>query len=419
LSSGPASLTDCSVYGTLAGVTSALPRTADAVVVGGGTIGAWCAWFLREAGLTDVVLLERDTLGAGASPRAAGMVRAQGGTEVAVRLGLFTRDFYASQPDRVPLDSGFVAQGYSMPCFSDDQVAQAHERIAMQQSLGLDVRWVDPDELDEINPAMATGQTLGGSYAPGDGYIDPPRNVLAYTAALVAAGVHVVERTAFTGLHRDGDRVLGVRTTAGEIATDRVVLTGGPTLAEVGRAAGVTIPSGGTRHQVVVTEPHPGLAPDRLPMVFDVASGIYWRPEAGGLMWGMSNPDEPPGEARDFDWAYYDTMRRRIATLVPVTAELGLRRTWAATIDYTPDHLPILGPVLTDDGPVPGAVVAAAGGHGMMWGPGVSSVAADLVTTGTTDLVDVTDLGLDRFDARGRSRLAPDPIALPFPESAT
>lgn len=401
-------------------MTSAWPRTADAVVVGGGTIGAWCAWFLREAGLADVVLVEQRTLGAGASPRAAGMVRAQGGTEAAVRLGLYSRDFYAGQQERLGIDSGFVAQGYFMPCFSDAEVAEARARIAMQQALGLDVRWVEPEELDEMNPAMAAGQTRGGSYAPGDGYIDPPRNVLAYTAALFTSGVRVLERTAFTGLLRDGDRVTGVATTGGGIATDRVVLTGGPTLAAVGRAAGVRIPAGGARHQVVVTQPHEDLVPDRLPMVFDVASGIYWRPEEGGVLWGMSNPEERPGEATGFDWAYYDKVRGRIAALLPATADLGLRRAWSATIDYTPDHLPILGPLLADGGgPISGTVVAAAGGHGMMWGPGVSKAAADLAVSGATDLVDVTDLGLDRFDEHGRSRLAPDPIALPFPETAS
>jgi sarcosine oxidase subunit beta len=399
-------------------VTSGSPRTADAVVVGGGTVGAWCAWFLREAGLADVVLLEQHTLGAGASPRAAGMVRAQGGTEAAVRLGLISRDFYSSQHERLGIDSGFVAQGYFMPCFSDREVAEAEARIAMQQRLGLDVRWVAPDELDAMNPAMAGGCTMGGSYAPGDGYIDPPRNVLAYTAALFTSGVHVVEHTAFTGLLHEGGRVAGVATSGGDIATERVVLTGGPTLAGVGRAAGVRIPAGGARHQVVVTEPHPDLATDRLPMVFDVASGIYWRPEEGGVLWGMSNPDEQAGEATEFDWAYYDKVRARMSTLLPVTAGLGLRKAWAATIDFTPDHLPILGPAITDDGPVAGTVVAAAGGHGMMWGPGVSKAAADLALHGSTDVLDVTDLGLDRFDEHGHSRLAPDPIALPFPENA-
>ena len=63
----------------------------------------------------------------------------------------------------------------------------------------------------------------------------------------------------------------GVPTSRGDIATPRVVLTGGPTLAAVGRAAGVRIFAGGARHQVVVTEDHPDLAPARLPMVFDLA----------------------------------------------------------------------------------------------------------------------------------------------------
>jgi sarcosine oxidase subunit beta len=392
-----------------------VPRTADVVVVGGGTIGAWAAWFLARSGVGDVLLVERDTLGQGASSRAAGMVRAQGGTEWAVRLGMFSREFYAGQPGVLGIDSGFVAQGYFMPCFTEAEVAAAHARIAMQQAVGLDVRWVESDEFDAMNPALAPGRTRGSSYSPSDGYIDPPRNVLAYTAAILAAGVRVCERTAFTGLLIEGGRVVGVRTSAGDVATSRVVLTGGPTLAAVGQAAGVRIPTSGARHQVVVTEPHPDFAPDRLPMGFDLMAGIYWRPCEGGVLWGMSNPEEEPGEATEFDAAYFETMRARMATLLPTTAKVGLRKTWAATIDFTPDHLPILGPAIGADGVIEGTTVAAPGGHGMMWGPGVAKVAADLALSGTTDVVDVTDLGLDRFDEHGRSRLDPDPIALPFP----
>ncbi|MGA8248323.1 MAG: FAD-binding oxidoreductase [Nocardioides sp.] len=396
-----------------------VPDSADAVVVGGGTIGAWTAWFLRQSGLAEVVLVERDTLGQGASSRAAGMVRAQGGTEAAVRLGMFSRDFYAGQQETLGIDSGFVAQGYFMPCFSQAEVEQAHARIAMQRSLGLEVRWLDADEVDARNPSMAPGQTLGASYAAGDGYLDPPRNVLAYTAALFMAGVRVCERTSFTGLALSAGRVVGVHTSAGDVATRCVVLTGGPTLAAVGAAAGVRILSAGARHQVVVTQPHPDFAPDRLPMVFDVASGIYWRPWEGGLMWGMSNPDEQAGEALAFDDDYARLMAKRMAALVPTTARVGVRKTWAATIDFTPDHLPIIGPAIGSGGVIGGAWVAAAGGHGMMWGPGVAQAAAQLAVTGTTDVLDVTELGLDRFDASGRSRLTPDPIALPFPATTS
>ncbi len=105
-------------------------------------------------------------------------------------------------------------------------------------------------------------------------------------------------------------------------------------------------------------------------------------------------------------------MRARLARLVPVTAGLGLRRIWAATIDYTPDHLPIIGRAPGLDH----VTVACATGAGMMWGPGVAKAAADVALTGATDVLDVSFVGLDRFDEAGRSRLATDPIALPFPE---
>ena len=82
-------------------------------------------------------------------------------------------------------------------------------------------------------------------------------------------------------------------------------------------------------------------------MVFDIGAGLYWRLEEGGLLFGWSDPDEPPGEARAIDWAFYERDARAAGRRsCPSTRGLGLRRIWAATIDYTPDHLPILGPAL-------------------------------------------------------------------------
>ena len=377
-------------------------------MVGGGTVGAWCAYFLRKAGLARVVLVEKGFLGQGASSRAAGVVRMQGGTPEAVRLGQWSRRFYLGQRDEIGTDSGFTEQGYLLPCFTAAQVTAAHARMEMQSALGVPVRWLSPGAVDAANPTLAPGQTLGGTFCAEDGFIIPPRNVAAYTVALISSGVEVREHVAFRGLAADGT----VETSQGRIGAGLVVLTGGPKLAEVGRLAGLRIPAGGVRHQVAVTERHPDLARAQVPMVFDLAAGLYWRPEEGGLLFGMSNPDEPPGENREVDEGYLAKMRARLAVLVPVTAELGLRRVWAATIDYTPDHLPIIGRAPGLDG----VTVACAGGAGMMWGPGVARAAADVALTGSSDVLDVSPLGLDRFDEAGHSRLATDPIALPFPE---
>jgi sarcosine oxidase subunit beta len=395
-----------------------LPATADAVVVGGGTVGAWCAYFLRQSGLDRVVLLEKRTLGQGASSRAAGVVRTQGGTSWAVQLGEWSRRFYLSQHERLGIDSGFTPQGYLLPCFTDGDVATARDRMAMQNALGLSVRWLDPGEVDRLNPTLAPGITRGGTFCAEDGYLTPPRNVTAYAVALAASGVTVSEHTTFTGLTTVGGQVTGVETSQGPVASPLVVLTGGPELAEVGRVAGMNIPAGGVRHQVAVTEPHPDLDPSRLPMVFDLAAGLYWRPEEKGLLFGMSNPEERPGPAACVDVEYLARMSERLAELVPVTRGLGLRRVWAATIDYTPDHLPIIGPAIIKSEIFNAVTVAGAGGAGMMWGPGVARAAADVALTGRSDVVDTEPLGLDRFDEHGRSRLATDPIALPFPSQA-
>lgn len=389
---------------------------ADLVIVGGGTIGGWASYFAASSlGKGRVIVLERGQVGDGASSRAAGIVRAQGGTPATVALGRWSIDFYRSQHDLFGFDSGFREHGYMLLAATERDVDDARRRVEMQRVENLDVRWLTPAEAIAIAPTLGSDGHLGATYVATDGVIDPPRNVTAYTLAMKEVGVDLRERTQMTGLVTAAGKVIGVETPDGVISTEHVLLTGGPSLRAIGRRAGIPIPVGGARHQIAVTEPHPGFDVERAPMIFDLRAGLYWRLEEGGLLFGMSNPNEAPGEARSIDWDYMKRMRVRLAELVPLTRALDLRKVWAATIDYTPDHLPILGPATTYDGSIEGVTVAAAGGHGMMWGPAVARIAADLALEGRTGLTDVSGLGLDRFDADGRSRLQADPIALPFP----
>jgi len=397
---------------------------ADLVVVVAGTVGGWASWFAKTAGTGRVIVLDRGLAGQGASSRAAGIVRAQGGTPTTVALGRWSIDFYRNQADEIGVDSGFRELGYLILAVTEEDERLGRERVAMQQAEGLAVRLLAADEAAALIPTLAPSGHRGGSHLGTDGHIDPPRNVRAYSLAMQRAGVELRERTTFTGLRTEpgpdgGRRVVAVETSAGPIATERVILTGGPGLRAVGEAAGMRIPAGAVRHTVAVLEPAEAFA-ERQSMVFNIGAGLYWRLEEGGLLFGWSDPNDRPGEARAIDWRMYEAMRARLAGFVPATDGLGIRKIWAATIDFTPDHLPILGPGLTAAGErIEGVTLASAGGHGMMWGPAVARVAADLAVHGRTDVVDVTDLGLDRFDADGRSRLATDPIALPFPVSAT
>ena len=146
-------------------------READAVVVGGGTVGAWCAYFLRQAGLPPGRPdREGRTLGAGREQpggRAWSGRRAGHPRRCASASG--PRRFYLSQRDEIGTDSGFTDQGYLLPCFTEAEVAAAHARMAMQAALGVPVRWLDPGEVDTANPTLAPGRRSAAPSAPRTG----------------------------------------------------------------------------------------------------------------------------------------------------------------------------------------------------------------------------------------------------------
>ena len=214
---------------------------ADLVVVGAGTVGGWASVFARASGLRRVVVVERGVVGMGASSRAAGIVRAQGGTPATVALGRWSVAFYNGQQAAYSTDSGFRQLGYLILAVTADDERAGRERVAMQRAAGLDVTWLDAGEAARNAVTLSAEGHRGGSYLATDGAIDPPRNVRAYSLAMQAAGVELREGTAFTGLRIEpmpggGTRVLAVETDAGPMETERVLLTGGPGLR--GRAAG-------------------------------------------------------------------------------------------------------------------------------------------------------------------------------------
>src|SRR5436190_1452590 len=137
---------------------------ADLVVVGAGTIGGWASWFAKRSGIGRVIVLDRGLAGQGASSRAAGIVRAQGGTPTTVALGRWSIDFYRRQVAEIGTDSGFRELGYLILAVTDEDERLGRDRVAMQQGEGLAVRWLSAEEAAAEIPTLSPHGHRGGSH---------------------------------------------------------------------------------------------------------------------------------------------------------------------------------------------------------------------------------------------------------------
>ncbi|MBI3303581.1 MAG: FAD-binding oxidoreductase, partial [Deltaproteobacteria bacterium] len=333
-----------------------------------------------------------------------------GGLPITVKLGMMSRDFYRALSSEVGVDAGFRETGYVVAATTEVEKQLAEARVPMQRELGLDVRLIDALEVKRFFPFMHTAGILTATYCPTDGYILPPKLVRSYTVALVRSGIPFYEHCEVTGLLTERGRVRGVETTRGRFEAPVVVNAGGPWAGAIAERFGVTVHAKGARHQIYVTAPRPEFAAVP-PMFFDVAQGVYFRHEEGGLLIGMSDPEEEPSERKDFDWDYLEKVGKDMEKRISLLKDTPISRVWVGTIDYTVDHLPII-----DEVPgVKGLFTVTAGGAGMMWGPGVARLASELIAQGQTKSADIAMLRLDRFDAQGNSKYF-DPMALPFPK---
>jgi sarcosine oxidase subunit beta len=158
--------------------------------------------------------------------------------------------------------------------------------------------------------------------------------------------------------------------------------------------AGTALPVVPYRRQILFTEPVPGLPP-RLPMTIDFASTFYFHAEGGGLLLGMSDPDEPPGFDLSMSDAWLPRLTEAMAVRAPSVLDLGITSGWAGLYEVTPDHNALIG-----EAPGPGRFLYATGfsGHGFLQAPAVGEVVRDLVL-GRPPFVDVGPLSVERFAA--------------------
>jgi len=387
----------------------------DVAVVGGGNLGLWTAYRLARRGFGRVAVLERGWAGGGATSRSAGVVRQQGGSETAAKLGKLSRELYLSLGEELGLDSGFRETGYYIVAETEEEREGFMRLVDVRRKAGVENEWVEPEEGRERFPELDWDRFVGATYTADDGYVHPPIAARNATCAVLSQdAVDLFEMCEVLDIEERGGRY-AVETARGLFEAERVVDAGGPRGAhEVGAMAGVEVPVMAVRHQIVTFPVLAGGAMPPFPLVFNVGKGYYLRPEEQGALLGMSNPvDEADTSGRyqiGFDWSYYEELRPDWESAHPALAGLPVSRAWAASIDYTPDHLPII------DQPMEGFYVLAAGGHGMMWGPALGEKMAALISEDTLGDLSNEDVELARFSRQRDPGKLEDAIALPFPK---
>lgn len=375
------------------------PATASVVIIGGGVIGVSTAYHLAAAGVRDVVLLDKDALGAGSTCKAAGGVRAQFSDPTNVELGRRGLEVFARFGDLYGQEIDFHQVGYLFLLDSEEHAAGFEANVAMQNELGVPSRMLTVSEAVALSPLVSGEGLVAAAFSPDDGHCTPESVVLGYATAARRLGARLLPHCAATGIDVDGGRVTAVHTDAGTIATESVICTAGAWSREVGAWAGVDLPVTPLRRQVLVTGPVTGLAP-AVPFTIDFGTSFYFHREGQGLLLGMSDPDETPGFklSRSDDWLprLGDAMARR----APALTELGIASGWAGLYEETPDHNGLIG---VADG-VDGFLYATGfSGHGFLMGPAVGEVMRDLYL-GRQPPVDVTGLDVRRF-VTGTTRL--------------
>jgi len=365
---------------------------SSVVIVGAGVIGASIASHLASRGVRDVVVLDRgDELGAGSTPRATGGFRAQFATPADIALSLLSREKLIRFETEIGVDSGYRPYGYLFIARSDAAMAQLRLANELQHANGLpEARLIDADEVRAINPAVEDDAIVGGTFCPTDGFIRAMKILNGYATAAQRHGVRFDFGVTVHGTRVEGDRIVALETSRGDIHADVFVNAAGAWA----RTFGVDVPVSPLRRQVAMTIETDVLA-DTMPMTVWADDGFHFRVRDRRVM--LLWPDSPPS---DFDITFdADSWLPRVLELafarVPCVRDIpiDLSACWAGLYEMSPDHHAILGRAPAIENLY---LANGASGHGVMHAPAIGHVIADLIVDGRTS-IDIHSLRPSRF----------------------
>jgi sarcosine oxidase subunit beta len=370
-------------------------RSYDVVIVGGGGHGLATAYYLATRhGITNVAVLERSYIGAGNSGRNTTVIRSNYGIPEAVRFYQRSIELYQTLEAETDRWVMHKRKGLLWLAHTEAGIRAERARAEINTAFGAKTEYVEPAEIKKLCPHLdMTGggvwPIVGASYHADGATARHDRVVWALAEGAMRRGVHVHQRTAVTGLLKDGDRVTGVETDRGPISAGLVVSATGGHVTALAAMAGVRLPIRTHPLQAFVTN-HYALDFDHI--VCSSSLLFYVSQTMRGEMLIGAEIDPQPSYSYRSDHHFLQSCSFRAMTLLPFLRDLRILRQWTGVCDMSPDYSPIMGTT-----GVEGFYVTTGWGT---WGfkaiPAGGEQMAELIATGETPEL-IAPFSLDRF----------------------
>jgi 4-methylaminobutanoate oxidase (formaldehyde-forming) len=336
---------------TVSGAT--LPGHAQVVIIGGGVMGCSTAYHLAKQGCDDVVLLERGKLTNGTTWHSAAMVRQLRSTVSLTQLTKYSARLYASLAEETGQETGWRQCGSISIATTPDRLTHIRRQASLARAFGVEAYEIGVDEIAGMWPFANLDDVIGGVYSPDDGRVNPTDLCAALVKGAKAGGARIFEDTAVTEILVSDGRITGVRTPAGDVHCEKVVLCGGLWSRELARKIGVSVPLHACEHYALVTR-----AVDQvrlsMPILGDHDNHMYIRDEAGGLLVGCFEPNARPVDLSDLpndfsfdllkeDWDHFEPVMLNVLKRIPLLEHAEVRTLINGPESFTPDNNFLLG----------------------------------------------------------------------------
>ena len=371
---------------------------ADVVIIGAGIAGASLAYFLTEAGVTDVIVLERETQsGVHATGRSAATLVELDPIPTLQRLKTLGAAFFHDQPAGFSEHAVLERRGV-LALFREPLWNSMRTRRAELERDGLRLEALAPAEASAlVDDLLEVSAFDGAAWVPADGYLDVHELLASYVRHARRRGAVFRHSAEVLGFDTTRGRCRAVRTGEGEIAASWVVNAAGAWVGKIGELAGAApIPFAPLRRTAVTFAAPAGADTGRWPLVWSEPHNFYFRAEPTGLLFSpMDETPMPPCDPHADDLAIAEGLER-LRALAPAMVPRSLARRWAGLRTFSPDRVPVVG----EDPELPGFFwLAGQGGCGIETSPALGAIAADLLTSRRTARFDAALLAPGRFAA--------------------